>query len=524
MAVYVFNLLVGYEFSGVEHAQGYRAMILKKFMPSVKYIFTELPGRREINSFSKLGIDIEQMLSMHQSFTDNCTLCLSVKVNDKLEELKKWLHVTDIHYGKNSMELFKDNERVASILLDGDNFEYVSMIYYFSRGRLIRTEFYAGEGVCYADNYMTEKSGKEIYAKLVRRSFYNKNGTVVFDQIFEGKMEWNIFQDGKILTKPQMVAEFVRRLNLSESDTILLDRGAQLDFIQPLFKYKNKARLIQILHTGHYFEKGEDPHYLYLNWEYYYAFKYSRQIHAIVVSTQEQKEGLVKILREYGFHVPYIVVIPVGGLAQVRFSEGSRKSYSLLSVSRIDRRKKLEWMIWSVIKAHQKNSKISFDIYGNNNENNRYFQEIKKIVIENQAQSYIRFKGYVDVTDVYKKYEVYISTSTWETYGLSVMEAVGSGNALIGLDVKYGNRLFIHPDENGYLIPFDLRYIEDDKKLIDEMANRILDIFSDRDRLERFHQRSYEIANQFLSDEIENKWKNLLLYPEKAYWNDVEGK
>ena len=96
------------------------------------------------------------------------------------------------------------------------------------------------------------------------------------------------------------------------------------------------------------------------------------------------------------------------------------------------------------------------------------------------------------------------------------MEAIGSGNAVIGLDVKYGNRLFIHPGKNGYLIPFKLDYVNgDDETLIDEMADKIVEIFADQERLESFHQNSYEISKDFLSDIIEEKWKDLLTHSDK---------
>ena len=90
------------------------------------------------------------------------------------------------------------------------------------------------------------------------------------------------------------------------------------------------------------------------------------------------------------------------------------------------------------------------------------------------------------------------------------MEAIGSGTAVIGLDVPYGNRLFIKPEENGYLIDYDMRNV-DEEKLIDILAEKILDIFEDEQRLERFHQKSYEIARGFLTEWIEEKWKKLLI-------------
>ena len=58
MAVYVFNLLVGYLPNGIDNAQGYRAQMLKEFEKNVWHIFTELPGKREFDIYRKAGIDV----------------------------------------------------------------------------------------------------------------------------------------------------------------------------------------------------------------------------------------------------------------------------------------------------------------------------------------------------------------------------------------------------------------------------------------------------------------------------------
>ncbi len=84
----------------------------------------------------------------------------------------------------------------------------------------------------------------------------------------------------------------------------------------------------------------------------------------MVVSTERQKEELAEKLREYGCPVPEIAVIPAGGLQKLRYPEGERRPGSVLSVSRMDPRKKIEWIIRSVVKAHEKNPEIYLDIYG----------------------------------------------------------------------------------------------------------------------------------------------------------------
>ena len=49
----------------------------------------------------------------------------------------------------------------------------------------------------------------------------------------------------------------------------------------------------------------------------------------------------------------------------------------------------------------------------------------------------------VEMHDVYETYDAYVSASQSEGFGLTLMEAVGSGLPIIGFDVRYGNQTFI---------------------------------------------------------------------------------
>ena len=507
MAVYIFNLLVNYFPCGIDNAQAYRAGMLDALCGSVKYVYTKLPTARELNYYEGIGIPIDEMICAHQYFTDNHSLRASCRVDAKLEELKGSLRYTDVRYMGDGINLLKNSQIIASIALCGEHKEYFHQILYFKEAKLIRTEVYT-DGLLYAEYYMTAVSEGRPYAKRTRRTFFNKNGSVSYDQIFDEKKEWYLFPDGRRCTKSEFLGEFVKKLDLTEKDVVLQDRFSQFDFVQPLFRYGNRARFIAVIHSGHYFEKNETPNRLYLNFDYFYLFKYTRFIDKIVVSTQEQKKELVEKLREYGQRISDIEVIPAGGLSRLRYPRTKRKPYSLLAVSRLDTDKRVDWIIKAVIKAHRENPKISLAIYGNGKP--AYIQELQRLVIENDAQLYIRFMGYADVSEVYKNYEVFLSSSLLETLGLSVMEAIGSGMAAIGLDVKYGNRLFIRPGENGYLVDVDPKNVEDGEQQIEDMAEKIVEIFRDKKRLEEFHRRSYEIAGEFLSSEIEEKWRRLL--------------
>ncbi len=509
MSIYIFSLLVGYMPNGVDNAQGYRAGMLREMGYPATHIFTKLPTRRYVNRYRKAGIHVDEMLSLHQIFTDNRTLELTGRAEEKLEELRRSLGYTELRREEREIQLLRDGARIAALLLEQDIPAYFYGIHYYSQGKLVRTEYYT-DGLAYVDYYVTDVSEKGAFARLARRSFLNRDGAVAYEQFFDGEREWYVFPEGRLCTKSEFIGEGVKALDLTERDTVIVDRSSQLDFVQPLFRFGRRARFIAVLHSGHFFEKGEDPRTVYLNYEYYYWFKYTALIDTMVVSTQEQKEELTEKLREYGCRVPDIAVIPAGGLDRLRYPEGERRPGSILSVSRMDPRKKIEWIVRSVIRAHDQNPGISLDIYGRGEAD--YTEYLQRLVEEHGARDYIRFMGRRDVTEVYKSYEVFMTASLWETLGLSVMEAVGSGAAVIGLDVKYGNRVFVHPDRNGYLVDFDVRYVDgEDEPLIADMARRIVDIFHDRKRLEGFHRESYEAAGGFLQGVVAEMWRGLLL-------------
>ena len=109
--------------------------------------------------------------------------------------------------------------------------------------------------------------------------------------------------------------------------------------------------------------------------------------------------------------------------------------------------------------------------------------------------------------DVYPQYELYVTTSQWETFGLTLMEAVGAGLALVGFDARYGNPTFIKDGENGYLVPYSETVDED--LLVSQMADKI--VFALESDLESMHQVSYDLAKQYLKPVILEAWRKLLI-------------
>ena len=510
MAIYDFGLLVNGAVSGVDVGIGRRYQYLKQLRQPVYNVFTELFREREVELYMRLGIPVESMYSAHLAMTDFYQHREKVTPESVVAKLSESYPGCEIRKEPGKMTIIVHEKRFACVLYNQE-YQLVLAVLYYESERLISKDIYLGS-YAYTNYYVTVKNVEgQDYAKLARSSFINSDGTKAFDILIDEKGEHYVFPNRVVCNHTKFLELVFQRLPFQENDIILIDRPGTLSFAQPLLKYHGQAEIMLFLHSGHFFYKNEDPTGMNLNSEYIYWFRNSHLIHRIIVSTNEQRNNLIKTLGNYGFQIPVVKVIPICGIDSVWLSK-KRKPCSLIAVSRLVERKHIDWLVKATILAHQTNPRITLDIYGSGSE--KYRSNLIKMVNNASAGDYIRFQGRRNLRYVYQKYECFISASVWETLGLSLMEAVSSGLAMIGLDVRYGNRLFIKNGDNGYLIPVNLNKIDESEyedSIIQNFSERILEMFSDQKRLKQFQEASCRIAENYLDDRICEKKKKLIL-------------
>ena len=158
---------------------------------------------------------------------------------------------------------------------------------------------------------------------------------------------------------------------------------------------------------------------------------------------------------------------------------------------------------FSCCKSHEEIPDITLDIYGKGGAEKSLQEQIEKL----GATEYIRLMGQHDLTDIYRKYEAYLSASTSEGFGLTLMEAIGSGLPIIGFDVRYGNQNFIDQGKNGYKLPYavGMERTRRQARMIDAIKKLCLE-----DDVSEFSNHSYDKAKGYLKSEVEAKWKKLV--------------
>lgn len=505
MTVYNVNLGIGWASSGVEYAQAYRAQSLRKLKIPAKFIFSDLILGNNIEDLTKnLGYKDDEIIWFYNFFTD-----VRIAPSDyPLAKLEKDLNLDERHFkresingGKNYYYTSTDEGLGINVRLHDPKKETIDQVSYVANGAMVKRDFYSYTK--YATEYY---SGTKENNHVTHRDFYDEDGSVAFTEHLRGKHEVFEFPNKIYYSKNALYLEMLKQLNLKSDDVIILDREDDGNILingQLIFEHHAPAKLVVVVHADHYDDTYTTKKTVLWNNFYEYQFTHPDDVASFIVATDKQRDLLKKQLKHYQNAEPDVTTIPVGNLKQLTKPTGKRKPHSLITASRLANEKHIDWLVKAVAKAHKSIPDVSLDIYGQGGEMGRLNELINKY----QAGYYIHLMGQHDLTDVYKNYAAYIAGSTSEGFGLSLLEAVGSGLPMIGFDVPYGNQTFIDNEHNGYLLPYSKDWSEDKK--VDLLADAVVKLFNQADQ-EKFIKRSYQLAEPYLTENVAKRWGKLL--------------
>lgn len=106
-----------------------------------------------------------------------------------------------------------------------------------------------------------------------------------------------------------------------------------------------------------------------------------------------------------------------------------------------------------------------------------------------------------DVPEYYKKSSIYVSSSRFEGLPMCMIEAQSFGLPIVAFDCKTGPSEIINNNKDGFLIK---------NENIEELAEKLLLLINDRDKLEKFSLEARKSAKRFTLEEIIKNWQELL--------------
>ena len=491
MRIYNINLGIGLASSGVEYAQSYRYKVFKYLGLKQKYIFLDAIGVSSTYNLAKnIGIAKEDVFWFYDVLTG------ARMVNSKLDLPK--LESLFEGYQKDASDLskvyfHKDKGTYVLAFEDPLSKGFYNRLEYVVDYCLVRKDYYSGLTVCCSEYYTPTESKAYLY----KREFY-KNGKVALTEHVHTLDDSSFFYNGLVYpTKESLFGVFMDRLGIEEEDWVLLDRSTGTG--KAVFTRKRSIgfRLGVVVHAEHFIRESVSEYGVLFNNYYEYQFKNRDLVDAFICSTKEQADLLSKHL---GLSSG-VFVAPAGFLNKLHYPKKTKEDKTkFITVSRLSEEKNLDLLIKAVTSI-QGTCPITLDIYGEGVERSN----LESLIKENNLKGVVTLKGHCDMSKVYKDYYAYVTASFAEGFGLSLMEAVGSGLPIVGYDVPYGNTNFVDEGRTGYLYPVNTEDLEDERN-VKSLAQAILRVYRDG----YSESDLYDKAKPYLLENVAKAWKGVL--------------
>ncbi|MGR8825290.1 glycosyltransferase [Leuconostoc mesenteroides] len=486
MNVYSVNKGIGYASSGVEYAQMYRKELFEYLDLNDQYIFLNYLSTNITVYTNLMGYHRQQIIWIYNFLSHRSAENSTFTVDQFLAGLGDEL--------RTQYEL--SNQTSQSIDVKVDQMHRYK-IWLLETGMINRVDYFVNNTLVSVSHYDKTLNNVEEYhqGKLVKRSFYDLKGNQCYEQFYKSNEISVTFIDNQVLYGQMAFYQyFFQQLSLRQDDVVIIDRP--LDVIEGILPVlAHKVRLFSVVHAEHYNKNLTKGKHILWNNNYEYIFENANYFEAIIVATDRQNQILTKQLNKK----TKIITIPVGYINSVSRKK-TYQPYSMITASRLAIEKHIDVLIRAVVIAKEKLPSLTLDIYGEGGERSKLEEVIEKW----QAEEYVKLRGHQDLSKVYTNYSVYVSASTSEGFGLSLLEALGAGLPQIGVDVDYGNREFIENGQNGILFEgVDLQ------SMPEVMAQTIVS-FYEQHLDETGRQVSKTKAKAYLKKNVADKWSQLL--------------
>lgn len=498
--------------SGIEHAQLKRAALFRKNNEAFKLVFRE--WNPNIHRFlGEVGISNSETLCMFDYF----------QKAELVEE--KILHVEDLDFGVDSLTYNKEPNQFRYLVFQGqqliarvryfgeDPLERVSAVEFFDGfGNLYRVDFYDFRGFLSLSQWYTpdNKIGTEVWmdinGKPVLETFNKYDGNHKYT-----KSGWRLNgADGAIYNFTnidELTLHFLNLLNEEywqddKANIFIMDRTHLADW--DLLNLDRPAYTVLHLHNSHAGDAQEPMHSVMNNF-YEFGLMNSNGYDAIVSATEKQTLDVSKRFNPQSklFTIP-VGVVPNEVFSEKRIDMKERRVHSVLVTARVAPEKRIDHIIRAIGIARQTVPDITLDFYGyvDHRDDDSAQKAINAAIKEYHMEEAVhQFEYANNVGELQKDFQVYALASIMEGFNLSLMEAISHGMVGVTYDVNYGPNELIVDGENGFVVPYEG---------IQEMADRLVELFTQEDKLQKMSTQSYELARRYSEENVWKAWQALI--------------
>lgn len=174
-------------------------------------------------------------------------------------------------------------------------------------------------------------------------------------------------------------------------------------------------------------------------------------------------------------------------------------SKQALAVGRLTKQKGFDYLIdaWKLV--HEKHPDWVLHIYGDGELKN----DLAKQIQYNKLEEIIWLKEPVkEIEKIYEQSSLFVLSSRFEGFVLSLLEAMSCGLPVVSFDCKYGPTQLIENGKNGFLAPLPN---------VEKLAEQIIKVLDDEKLRNAMGKAAKETSQSYSVPAILQKWENLFL-------------
>jgi glycosyltransferase involved in cell wall biosynthesis len=220
-------------------------------------------------------------------------------------------------------------------------------------------------------------------------------------------------------------------------------------------------------------------HYFYYNHLQKILYRFALKNVDIFITPSKEMQNLAKVDVSPIIHMPNFV--------KLREYHELKNNYNLLFVGRVEKVKGVEFLITAMPQIVKVFPQATLTIVGDGLDKPASVNQAKELRLER----YIQFTGWIENKDLdayYQKASIVVMPSIWvEAFGGVILEAMSVGRPVIGTKVG-GIPEVIDDGVNGYLV---------EPGNADQIAEKVIKLFSDENLLKDFGRNAREHAENF---------------------------
>ena len=175
------------------------------------------------------------------------------------------------------------------------------------------------------------------------------------------------------------------------------------------------------------------------------------------------------------------------------------ESKKILSVGRLTYQKNYEDMVSIAKEVLTIYKDWTWEIYGTGDQK----EKIQQLVEESGVRDRLKLMGTVnDMYSRYKKYAMIVSTSRYEGFPMTLLEACANGLPMISFDIETGPSEIID-EKNGFLIAWD-------ENKNHNMVKAICTLIEDSDKRRKCPEESYHTIGEIIIEKTIKDWIDIL--------------